>query len=61
VNSAEENRESLCKILDGKPLFSSLCGMYIMKLNDLKVVMKVSAQAEQSGAVNNLIRINGTG
>jgi hypothetical protein len=52
VNSAEETRANFCKILDGNLLFSSLYGMYIATLNELKVVLKVSAQAGQSGGAN---------
>jgi hypothetical protein len=47
VNSAEENRG-----LDGNPLFRALYGMEKVTLNELKVILKVSAQAEQSDAVN---------
>jgi hypothetical protein len=52
VNSEEENSANLCKILDGKPLFSALYGMYTVTLNELKAVLKVSAQAGQSRGVN---------
>jgi hypothetical protein len=52
VNSAEENRADFCKGLDGKLLLSALYGMYTVSLNELKAVLKVSAQAGQSGAVN---------
>jgi arabinogalactan endo-1,4-beta-galactosidase len=52
VNSAEENRANICKNLDRKPLFSALYGMYTVTLNELKVVLKVSAQTAQSGVVN---------
>jgi hypothetical protein len=52
VNSAEENRANFCKAVDGKPLFSALYGMYTVTPNELKVVLKMSAQAAQSGAVN---------
>jgi hypothetical protein len=48
----EENRENFCKGLDGKPLLSALYGMYMLTLNELKAVLKVSAQAGQSGVVN---------
>jgi hypothetical protein len=51
VNNAEKNRAYICKSLDGKPLFSAFYGMYTVTLNELKVVLKVIAQAEQSGAV----------
>jgi hypothetical protein len=52
VNSAEWNRANFCKALDGKPLFSALCDVYTVTLNELKAVPKVSAQAGQSGALN---------
>jgi hypothetical protein len=52
VNGAEENGANFCKGLDGKPLFSALYDMYTITLNGLKVVLKMSAQAGQSGAVN---------
>jgi hypothetical protein len=52
VNSAEENRGNCCKGLDEKPLFSTLYGMYTVILNELKAVMKVSAQAGQNCVVN---------
>jgi hypothetical protein len=29
VNSAEENRANFCKSVDGKLIFSALCGMYL--------------------------------
>jgi hypothetical protein len=52
LNSAEENRANFCKILDGKPLFNALYGNYMVTLNELNAVLKVSAQAGQSGGVN---------
>jgi hypothetical protein len=52
ANSVEENRSNFCKILDVKPLFGALYGMYTVTLNELKAVMKVSAQAGQNGGVN---------
>jgi hypothetical protein len=52
VNSAEENRANFCKAADGKPLFSAPYGMYIVTPNELKAVLKMSAQEGQSGAVN---------
>jgi hypothetical protein len=53
VNSAE-NRANFCKVLDGKLLFSALYGMYAIALNELKTVLKVSAPAGQSRAVNKI-------
>jgi hypothetical protein len=54
VSNAEENRAIFCKSLNGKPLFSALYCMYsyTVTLNELKAVLKVSAQERQSGAVN---------
>jgi hypothetical protein len=52
VNSVDENRANFCKALDGKPLFSAVYIMYMVTLNKLKAILKVSAQAGQSGAVN---------
>jgi hypothetical protein len=52
LNSGEENRENFCKGLDGKPLFSTPYGKYTVTLNELKAILKVSAQAGISGAVN---------
>jgi hypothetical protein len=51
ASSAKENRANFCKILEGKPLFSPLCGIYTLQLNELKAVLKVNAQAGQCGAV----------
>jgi hypothetical protein len=52
VNSAEENTANFYRVLQGKPLYNALCGMYTVKQNELKIVLKVSAQAGQSGVVN---------
>jgi hypothetical protein len=51
VRSAEENRANFCKILEGKPLFSALYGIYTPILDELKAVLKTNAQAEHSGAL----------
>jgi hypothetical protein len=51
MNSAEENRVNFCKALNGKPLFSALYGLCTVTLNELKAVIKVNAQAGQSGEV----------
>jgi hypothetical protein len=51
VNSVE-NIVNFCKALDGKPLVSALCGMYSVILNEMKAVLKVSAQAEQKCVMN---------
>jgi hypothetical protein len=52
VNSMEENRANFCKVPDGKPLFSAFYGMYAVMPNELKAILKVSAQEGRSGAVN---------
>jgi hypothetical protein len=52
MNSGEENRANFCRALDGKPLFSALYGIYTVTMNELKAIMKVSAQAGQSRGVN---------
>jgi hypothetical protein len=51
----EENRANISKALDVKLLFSTLCGMYTVTLNELKAILKVSAQAGQSGVVNKIL------
>jgi hypothetical protein len=51
-NRAEENKINFCKALNGKPLSSALYGMYTGTLNEMKAVLKRSAQEGQSGAVN---------
>ena len=43
VNVAKENRESYCKALMGKILFSALYGTYRVALNDLKALVKAKA------------------
>jgi predicted RNA binding protein with dsRBD fold (UPF0201 family) len=40
------------KILERKPVLGALYGMFTVTLNELKVVLKVNAQAGQSGVVN---------
>jgi hypothetical protein len=52
ANSAQENVTNFCKSLNGKLLFRAFCYEYMVTLNELKAVLKVSAQAGQSGAVN---------
>jgi hypothetical protein len=47
VSSAEDNHESFCKALRGKPLFSARYGTYTVTLNELKNVLKASSQAGQ--------------
>jgi hypothetical protein len=52
VNRMEKNRANFRKGLNGKPHFSVLYGLYTLTLNELKAVLKVSAQAGRNGAVN---------
>jgi hypothetical protein len=52
VNSAEQNRANFCIALDGKALLSALYNMYVVTLNEMKAVLKVNAQAGQSGTAN---------
>lgn len=52
MNSAEKNRVNFCEAEDGKLIFSTRYGTYAITLNELKVVLKVSAQEGQNGAVN---------
>jgi hypothetical protein len=52
VNSAEENTANLCKILNGKPPFSALYGMYTVTLNELEAAVRVSAQIGVGGGVS---------
>jgi hypothetical protein len=47
----EENRVSYCRALTGKPHFSALYGIYIVTLNELKAVLKVSTLADQTRAL----------
>jgi hypothetical protein len=54
VNSAEENIGNFCKDLDRKLFFSALYYKHMVTLSELKSVLKVSAQAGQSGAVNKI-------
>jgi hypothetical protein len=54
VRSAEDNRESFCKALPGKPLFSALYGIYTVTLNELKTVLKASSQAGQTKQADGL-------
>jgi hypothetical protein len=45
VSSAEDSRESYCRALRGKALFSAQYGTYTVTLNELKNVLKASGQA----------------
>jgi hypothetical protein len=47
IRSAEDNRETYCKALRGKPLYSVLYGAYTITLNDLNEVLKNSAPREE--------------
>jgi hypothetical protein len=48
VNAAEENGESYCKALHGKPLFSALYSTYTVILQELKAVIKARTLAGQT-------------
>jgi hypothetical protein len=48
VNSSEKNRANFCKDQDEKPLFSAVYSMYIITVNELKAILKVSVQAGQN-------------
>jgi hypothetical protein len=52
VNSLEKNKENFCNGLDGKPLFSTVYGIYTVTLYELKTILKVNAKAGQNGVVN---------
>jgi hypothetical protein len=51
VNSME-NRTNFCKVLDRKLLVSAFYSMHAVTLNEVKAILKASAQAGQSGVVN---------
>jgi hypothetical protein len=59
VNSAEENRQNLCKALSGKALFSALYATYTIALHELKAVLKASTQASQSKTPKSAATQNG--
>jgi hypothetical protein len=62
VNSAEENRANFCEILDRKPLFSTLYGMYTVTLKKLQAVLKVNTQDRTKWSSEQTpIAINGPG
>jgi hypothetical protein len=42
VRSAEDNRESFCQALKGKPLFNALHGTYTVSLHAMKTLLKAS-------------------
>jgi hypothetical protein len=42
-----ENTGNFCKALDGKLHFGMLYGMCMVTLNELKVILKVSAQQDK--------------
>jgi hypothetical protein len=48
VKTAKENRESYCKALTRRTLFSALYCTYTVMLNQLKAVLKASTQAGQA-------------
>jgi hypothetical protein len=45
VNSAEDNRQNLCKALSGKILYSALYATYTVTLQELKAVLKAKTLA----------------
>jgi hypothetical protein len=47
IRAVEDNMESYSMALQGKTLYSSLCGSYTVTLNDLKHILKSSGQARQ--------------
>jgi hypothetical protein len=53
VNSTE-NTANYCKGLDGKTLYSAVYCMYTVTLKELKAVLKVSAEAGQSGVAKKI-------
>jgi hypothetical protein len=48
VSTAEENRQNICKVRNGKKLFSALYGTYTVALHELKAVLRASNPAGQS-------------
>jgi hypothetical protein len=61
VNTAEEKRTNICKALDGKPLCSTLYGMYTVTLTELKAVLKVCTDRTKWCSEQNFSGINGPG
>jgi hypothetical protein len=47
VNTAEENRQNFCKVLNGRNLFNALHGTYTVALHELKAVLKASTPTGQ--------------
>jgi septal ring-binding cell division protein DamX len=45
IANNSENIANFGKVLDGKPLFIALYGMHRVTLNEMKAVLKLSAQA----------------
>lgn len=54
VNSREENRSNICKVVDGKLLISALYGMHALTMTEHTTVLKVRVQAGQSGVGNKM-------
>jgi prophage DNA circulation protein len=48
VSTTEENWASCCKALSGKTLYSALYGTYIVALQELKALLKVSTTTPQT-------------
>jgi hypothetical protein len=51
VESAEQDRRQVCDTLEGKLLFSALCGTYTVTLSNLKSVLQTRASPKQKAAV----------
>jgi hypothetical protein len=47
INSVEDNRETYCKALLGKPPYNALYGTYTMTLTYFNKVLKASTQQEK--------------
>jgi hypothetical protein len=56
VNTAEDNRDSYCKALSGKILFSVLYGIYTVALNELKSLLKASNSAGGTATANESLK-----
>jgi hypothetical protein len=52
VNHAEQDKQNLCKVLQGKRLFSSLYGTYTITLNYLKNVLQSSVKKRKRNTKN---------
>jgi hypothetical protein len=52
VYRAEKDKQNLCKVLQGKRLFSALYGTYTIMLNDLKNALQSSVKKGKRNAKN---------